>query len=70
MFGDLGAPELIIILIIILLLFGPGRIGQVAGELGKGIHNFREGLSGKEETPDKQEPPPPDQPPTDQPQTK
>jgi sec-independent protein translocase protein TatA len=56
MFGDLGAPELIIILIIILLLFGPGRIGKVAGELGKGIKNFRDGLGGKDEAADKQEP--------------
>ncbi len=46
---DLGAPELIIILIIILLLFGPGRIGQVAGEIGKGIKNFRDGLGGKDD---------------------
>ena len=56
MFGDLGAPELIIILIIILLLFGPGRIGKVAGELGKGIRNFRDGLGGKDEAADKPEP--------------
>jgi sec-independent protein translocase protein TatA len=47
---DIGAPELIIILIIVLLLFGPGRIGQVGGELGKGIRSFREGLgSNKDE---------------------
>jgi sec-independent protein translocase protein TatA len=46
---DIGAPELIIILIIILLLFGPGRIGQIGGEIGKGIRSFREGLNGKDE---------------------
>lgn len=43
----LGLPrgaELIIILVIVLLLFGPGRIGRIAGELGKGIKAFRDGL--------------------------
>jgi sec-independent protein translocase protein TatA len=48
---DFGAPELIIIFVIILLFFGPGRISQVVGEIGKGIRNFREGLSPKEEEP-------------------
>lgn len=46
---DIGAPELIIILVIVVLLFGPRRIGQVAGELGKGVRNFRNGLSGEDE---------------------
>ena len=43
----LGLPrgsEWIIILIIVLLLFGPGRIGKLAGELGKSIKAFRDGL--------------------------
>lgn len=44
-----GGFEWIIILVIIVILFGPGRIGKVAGELGKGIRSFRDGLSGKEE---------------------
>jgi sec-independent protein translocase protein TatA len=51
----LGLPrgaEWIVILIIILLLFGPGRIGKVAGELGKGIKAFRDGISTKEEDKD------------------
>jgi sec-independent protein translocase protein TatA len=44
---DFGIAELLIILVIIVLLFGPNRIGKIAGELGKGLHNFREGISGK-----------------------
>lgn len=45
----LGPTELMIILIIIILLFGVGRIGKIAGELGKGIREFRQGLKGDEE---------------------
>ncbi len=44
----LGLPrgaEWIIVLVIVILLFGPGRIGKIAGELGRGIKSFREGLS-------------------------
>ncbi len=39
-----GAPELLIILTIVILLFGVGRIGKVAGEMGKGIRAFREAM--------------------------
>ena len=48
----LGLPrgaEWIIILVIVVLLFGPGRIGKIAGELGRSIKSFREGLGTKEE---------------------
>ena len=51
----LGGAEWIIILVIILLLFGPGRIGKISGELGRSIKNFRDGLSGKEDEPEKPE---------------
>ena len=34
---DIGTPELIIILVIVLLIFGPGRIVKVSRELGAGI---------------------------------
>jgi len=40
-----GPTELIIILVIVILLFGVGRIGKIAGELGSGIRAFRKGLS-------------------------
>ena len=44
-----GPTELIIILVIVILLFGVGRIGKIAGELGKGIREFRQGLSSDED---------------------
>jgi sec-independent protein translocase protein TatA len=39
----------LIILAVVILIFGPGRIGKVAGELGEGIRNFRQGISGDDE---------------------
>ncbi len=45
----LGLPELLILLIIIILLFGVGRIGKIAGEFGKGIREFHNGITGKDE---------------------
>ncbi|MFZ5880105.1 MAG: Sec-independent protein translocase subunit TatA/TatB [Chloroflexota bacterium] len=44
-----GLPEILILLVIVLLLFGPGRIGKIAGELGQSIRNFRDGLTNKED---------------------
>lgn len=41
-----GGMEWVIVLLIVLLLFGPGRIGKIAGELGKSIKAFRDGLTG------------------------
>lgn len=49
MFTKFGIEELLIILLIVILLFGPGRIGKIAGELGSGIKAFREGIGGKKE---------------------
>lgn len=45
----LGPTELTIILAILLLLFGVGRIGKIAAELSSGIRNFKEGLGGEKE---------------------
>lgn len=44
---QLGPTELIIILVIVIVLFGVGRISKIAGELGSGIRAFKEGLQGK-----------------------
>lgn len=48
----LGTPELIILLVIVLLLFGVGRIGRITTELGRGIREFRRSLSEEEEKAD------------------
>jgi len=45
----LGPTELIIILVIVLLLFGPGRISKIAGELGRGIRSFKDNINPEEE---------------------
>ena len=45
----LGPTELIIILVIVLLLFGPGRIAKIAGELGRGIRSFKDGVATNED---------------------
>lgn len=46
---SLGPTELIIILVIIIVLFGVGRISKIAGELGSGIRSFKEGLQGDDD---------------------
>ncbi len=44
-----GIPELLIILVIVVLLFGVGRISKLSGEIGKGINAFRKGIKDGEE---------------------
>lgn len=45
----LGQTELIVILVVVILLFGVGRIGKIASELGSGIRSFKEGMNGNKE---------------------
>ncbi len=45
---EVGVPELLIILVLVILLFGVGRISKIAGELGSGVRAFREGLQGSD----------------------
>jgi sec-independent protein translocase protein TatA len=51
--GSFGWPEILIILVVVVLLFGPGRISKVAGEMGEGIRNFRKGLQGDDKSEEK-----------------
>jgi sec-independent protein translocase protein TatA len=47
--------ELIIILFIVLLLFGPGRLSRIAGEIGRGIREFRSGVKEVSDGPEESE---------------
>jgi sec-independent protein translocase protein TatA len=44
MFG-LGSTELIIILVLVLVIFGAGKLPEIGGALGKGIRSFKKGIS-------------------------
>ncbi|MBN2258240.1 MAG: twin-arginine translocase TatA/TatE family subunit [Anaerolineaceae bacterium] len=46
---NFGTTELIIVLVIVVLLFGIGRISKVAGEIGKGVRSFKDGLKGEDQ---------------------
>lgn len=48
MFKSIGLPELLIVLAVIILLFGVGRISKISKELGSGIRSFKEGLQGED----------------------
>ena len=49
MFG-LGTGELVIILVLVLVVFGAGKLSSIGGALGKGIRNFKEGMGEVPET--------------------
>ncbi len=49
MFGSLGLPELLIILLVVLLLFGGRKIPDLARGLGEGVRNFRTALRGDDD---------------------
>jgi sec-independent protein translocase protein TatA len=50
--GSLGVPELIVIFLIIVLLFGGSRLPLIGKGLGEGIRNFRKGLKGGDDAPE------------------
>ena len=50
MFNQIGLPGIILIAVVVLILFGRGKISSLMGEVGKGITSFKKGISeGKHE---------------------
>jgi len=49
MFGQIGVPEALLFLLIILLLFGASRLREVGGAMGGAIREFRSAVSGEDE---------------------
>jgi sec-independent protein translocase protein TatA len=52
MFGSLGFPEMLLILLIVILIFGTSRIPELGKGLGAGIRNFKKAVKGDEEKDD------------------
>jgi sec-independent protein translocase protein TatA len=46
---EIGIPELLIILVIVLIIFGPGRLNGVGAALGRTLQELRQGLQGRAE---------------------
>jgi sec-independent protein translocase protein TatA len=46
-FNSIGAPELLIVLVIVLLIFGPKRLPGLGRQLGAGMREFKDSISGK-----------------------
>ncbi|HEV1285021.1 MAG TPA: twin-arginine translocase TatA/TatE family subunit [Bryobacteraceae bacterium] len=56
MLKSIGLPELLVILVVALLLFGGKKIPEVAKGLGEGIRNFKNSLKGEDTPPDDKKP--------------
>ena len=48
MFGGIGMPELLVILVIVLIIFGANKLPQIGEGLGKGIRNFKKATKEKD----------------------
>lgn len=54
---NLGGPEIIFILVIVLIVFGAGKLPEVLGQLGKGVSEFRKSASGEDKDTTPKSPP-------------
>lgn len=52
--SGIGMGEMVVILLIILIIFGAGKLPQIGDALGKGIRNFKTSVTGKDEEPDQE----------------
>ena len=51
MFGSLGVPELLIILLIVIIIFGANKLPQLGKGFGQGLRNFKDAIKGDEPPP-------------------
>jgi sec-independent protein translocase protein TatA len=51
MFGSLGLPELLVILLIVIIIFGANKLPQLGKGLGQGLKNFKDSVKSGEEPP-------------------
>ena len=56
LFMGLGAPEIILIVLVVLLLFGGRKIPELMKGLGKGVKSFKDGVNGLDDTSSPQQP--------------
>ena len=56
--GNIGLPEILVVLIIALIIFGPKRLPELGRSVGKGIREFRASISGNDDDDDEPSPKP------------
>jgi sec-independent protein translocase protein TatA len=49
MFGDIGVPELLVILVLVLVLFGPGKLPDIGKSLGEALRGFKKAMNETDE---------------------
>lgn len=61
---SIGLPQILIILLLVLVIFGAGKLPKVMGDMGKGMKNFKEGLNGGDNETERKAKPVTSDPPT------